>query len=123
MDGIHKLYDLLWSLLEQLPFCLGRVPLAVPDLAARGRLLWTAAVSGAIRSVNKGKTTISFPTLGAAALDDLDAAVVNAFGLAGAAAGSDVRRWRDNLVVVDFSDERRLRSQPLQRGIRARDHC
>lgn len=114
-DGFH----VTRRLLEQLPFCLGRVPEAVPELAVRGRLLWTAALGGAIRSVNKGRTTVSFPTLAAAVLDDLDSVVVDAFGLAEAAAGCDVRRWHDNLVVVDFSDERRLRSQPLQRGIRA----
>jgi hypothetical protein len=114
-DGFH----VTRRLLEQLPFCLGRVPAALPELAVHGRLLWEESLDGAVKSVIKGKTTVSFPTVGSAAIDHLDAVVVEAFGLNDVAAGCDVRGWRENLMVVDLGDERRLRSQHLRRGTRA----
>lgn len=103
-DGFH----VTSSFLEGLPFRLSVQNGSLSGLAELGRQLWRDVMGRAVRSVNKGRKTVAYPSIRSPLLDDVDNAVLDAFGLREHAARCDVRRWHENVMVVDFSEHKRL---------------
>jgi hypothetical protein len=115
-DGFHVTRNFLIDL----PFSLAALEApAISQLATAGRRLWAAALNQATASVNKGKTTISFPTIYTDELDRVDTVLLRAFGIEAAVDGCDVRGWHEDVVVVDFSEPRRRRALPPMRSVGA----
>lgn len=103
-DGFH----VTGQFLENLPFRVGGLGRSVPRLAELGRELWKDVLGRAVWSVNKGRKTVAYPSTTSPLLNAVDEGVLEAFGLREHAARCDVRRWHENVVVVDFSEGKRL---------------
>jgi hypothetical protein len=103
-DGFH----VTSRFLENLPFRVGRVDRSLPRLSELGRQLWNDVLGRPVRSVNKGRKTVAYPPNRSPLLDLVDDAVLEAFGLREDAARCDVRGWHENVVVVDFTEHKRL---------------
>lgn len=104
------------TFIQNLPFALHLLPpSSLNDLGAVGRELWSVMRENPVMSVNKGRRTISFSSLAAPELvDAADLALARAFDFERALQSAAIRRWHENLVVVDF--ERRDRAALLRKG-------
>lgn len=111
-DGFH----VTRRFLTRLPFAVHLLPSRVlSELACVGRELWAAAERRPIVSINKGRRTVSFSSLADPDLvDRADASIARAFGFEEALDAIAIRRWHENLVVVDF--ERRDRAALVGKG-------
>lgn len=96
------------SFIQNLPFALHLLPASsLAEIGAVGSELWVAMREDPVVSVNKGRRTISFSSLAAPELvDAADLALARAFGFERALRGAAIRRWHENLVVVDFERDR-----------------
>jgi hypothetical protein len=103
-DGFH----VTARFLEGLPFRLSAVSAGLPRLAEVGRQLWEDVLLRPAWSVNKGRRTVAYPPIHSPVLEVVDDAVLAAFGLREHAQSCDVRQWHQNVVVVDFSEHKRL---------------
>jgi SAM-dependent methyltransferase len=103
-DGFH----VTGRFLEDLPFRLSVLGDSLLCLAELGRQLWEDVLGRAIWSINKGRRTVAYPPIHSPVLDVVDDAVLEAFGLREHAERCDVRQWHQNVVVVDFSEHKRL---------------
>jgi hypothetical protein len=104
-DGFH----VTRRFIQELPFRVGGISRKeLLRLAELGRRLWDDVAGRAIWSVNKGRTSVGYPSHRSPLIDVVDEAVFEAFGLSMLAARCDVRGWHENVVVVDFSEHKRL---------------
>ena len=103
-DGFH----VTTRFVQELPFRVGTLDESLLQLAELGRRLWQDVVGKPARSVNKGRETVAYPPTRSPLLDAVDDAVLAAFNLREPAASCDIRRWHQNVVVVDFSEHKRL---------------
>lgn len=105
-DGFHVSQRFVRSI----PFDLGHMPSGSRGgLARLGAALWEAVARRPLVSVNKGKRTLTFsPDHAPDLLDQIDRALLSALDLGQAEIDFDLRSWRERLVVVDPTEQRRL---------------
>jgi hypothetical protein len=88
-----------------------RIPVPTGDrghverLADLGDRLWKAALQSPVVSLNRGRTTVAYPTWTQAGLVDEIDDEVGAF--IGVDYGQQLSEWHEHLVVVDLDSERR----------------
>ena len=75
-DGFH----VPWSFVAGLPYAWAETDLD-RELASAGRRLWSEAQKAPVRSINRGRVTISYRLTGLPSLDLIDSLVVESLGL------------------------------------------
>ncbi|WP_425299856.1 Eco57I restriction-modification methylase domain-containing protein [Nocardia cyriacigeorgica] len=99
-DGFHVTTAL--TKLSPVPEAAGAV---FENLVELGDRLWKEALQRPVVSMNRGRTTVSYPTSEYDdLLDDIDEQML---GLVGASAETSLRGWHEALVVVDADSDRR----------------